>query len=72
MVCAPIPAVKYWRYIPTIHPRLYILYAASIFYSVNIGAFTSFPAKMLGPGSEREKYIVAAFVVPKSRLEPLF
>ena len=37
----------------------------------NLGADTSFPAKALGPGLDREKYILAAFVVPKSRLEPL-
>ena len=40
-------------------------------YLENLGAETLFPAKALGPGSEREKYILAAFVVPKSRLEPL-
>ena len=29
-------------------------------------------ANALGPGSDIEKYILAAFVVPKSRLEPEF
>ena len=38
----------------------------------NLGGFTGFPAKALGPGSDSEKYIFAAFVVPKSRLEPEF
>ena len=32
----------------------------------NFGGFTGFPAKVLGPGSDREKYIFAALVVPKS------
>ena len=32
----------------------------------NLGGFTGFPAKALGPGSDREKYIFAALVVPKS------
>lgn len=32
----------------------------------NLGGFTGFPAKALGPGSDREKYILAALVVPKS------
>ena len=41
------------------------------FRHLNLGADTSFPAKALGPGLEREKYIFAALVVPKSRLEPL-
>ena len=40
-------------------------------YFANLGAFTWFPAKVLGPGLDREKYIFAALVVPKSRLEPL-
>ena len=30
------------------------------------------PAKALGPGSDMEKYIFAALVVPKSLLEPEF
>jgi len=34
--------------------------------------FVSFVANALGPGSDIEKYILAAFVVPKSRLEPEF
>ena len=38
----------------------------------NFGGFTGFPAKVLGPGSDREKYIFAALVVPKSWLEPEF
>ena len=40
-------------------------------YFANLGAVTSFPAKALGPGLDSEKYIFAALVVPKSRLEPL-
>ena len=32
----------------------------------NLGADTSFPANALGPGLDREKYIFAALVVPKS------
>ena len=40
-------------------------------YFLNSGADTLFPAKVFGPGFDREKYIFAAFVVPKSRLEPL-
>ena len=32
----------------------------------NFGGFTGFPAKALGPGSDKEKYIFAALVVPKS------
>ncbi len=32
----------------------------------NFGGFTLFPANALGPGSDREKYIFAALVVPKS------
>ena len=38
----------------------------------NLGGFTGFPAKVFGPGSDREKYIFAALVVPKSWLEPEF
>ena len=38
----------------------------------NLGADTLLPAKALGPGSDREKYIFAALVVPKSWLEPEF
>ena len=33
---------------------------------LNSGGFTGFPAKALGPGSDMEKYIRAALVVPKS------
>lgn len=32
----------------------------------NLGGFTGFPAKAFGPGSDIEKYILAALVVPKS------
>ena len=32
----------------------------------NSGGVTGLPAKALGPGSDREKYIFAALVVPKS------
>lgn len=32
----------------------------------NFGGFTGFPTKALGPGSDIEKYILAALVVPKS------
>ena len=34
--------------------------------SENFGGRTGFPANALGPGSDMEKYIFAAFVVPKS------
>lgn len=37
-----------------------------------MGGFTGFPAKALGPGSDIEKYIFAACVVPKSRFDPEF
>ncbi len=37
----------------------------------NLGEETLSPANTLGPGLDREKYIFAAFVAPKSRLEPL-
>ena len=41
-------------------------------YLLKEGAVVSLFAKALGPGSDIEKYIRAAFVVPKSLLEPLF
>ena len=34
--------------------------------------FVSFVANALGPGSDIEKYILAALVVPKSLLDPEF
>ena len=41
-------------------------------YLLKEGAVVSLFAKALGPESDIEKYIRAAFVVPKSLLEPLF
>ncbi len=41
-------------------------------YLLKLGLVVSLLAKALGPGSDIEKYIFAAFVVPKSLLEPLF
>ena len=35
------------------------------------GGVTLLPAKALGPGLDIEKYIRAAFVVPKSSLDPV-
>ncbi len=42
------------------------------FVHLNAGAWVSLFANVLGPGSDIEKYIFAAFVVPKSRFEPVF
>ena len=40
-------------------------------FHLNAGAWVSSAAKALGPGFDIEKYILAALVVPKSRLEPV-
>ena len=49
----------------------YVLTTSNYFY-LNAGACVSSVAKAFGPGSDMEKYIFAALVVPKSRFEPVF
>ena len=43
-----------------------------VYHYLNDGACVSPLANAFGPGSDMEKYTFAAFVVPKSLLEPLF
>ena len=48
------------------------VFGNSNYFHLNAGAWVSPVAKAFGPGSDIEKYIFAALVVPKSRLEPVF
>ena len=43
----------------------------SNYFHLNFGAWVSPVANVFGPGFDSEKYIFAALVVPKSRLDPV-
>lgn len=45
---------------------LYASFTVTVCQFENFGGITGFPAKAFGPGSDIEKYILAALVVPKS------
>lgn len=58
----------YWHCISYVSPEHVYLAIGRMpdNYLLNFGAETSPPAKAFGPGFDIEKYIFAAFVVPKS------